>query len=187
MISVAYAAAEEHAAASGMPQFESSVFGHQIFWSVASFLLLLYLLKRFVLPAIEGVLDARSHKIKNDIEKAEEARSAAEKHYKEMQAQLASSRQLAAQTMEDTRLEASRYRELAIAELNEELARKRDAAVRDIEVAKHAALAEVQVAVADMVVLATEKLIAKSVDRSDADRMVRDSLAEITGSSINLH
>ncbi|MBF0453365.1 MAG: F0F1 ATP synthase subunit B [Magnetococcales bacterium] len=187
MISVAHAAAEEHAKSAGMPQFEPSMFEHQIVWSVISFLILLHLLKKHVLPAINDLLDARAKKIEEDLDSAKLARKQAEKSQTDLNNQLASARQMASETMDQARVDAARHREQAVEELNAELAKKKNAALLEIEAAKKKALAEVQATVVDLTMLATEKLIAKSVTKSSASSMVEEALKEIKGSDASLH
>ena len=55
-----------------MPQFEQvSVFGSLIFWSVISFAILFFMLKKFAFPPILAALDDREKKIRGDIEQSE--------------------------------------------------------------------------------------------------------------------
>lgn len=188
MIASAYAATAEHAAAgSGMPQFEPSVFQHQIVWSIASFLVLLYLLKKYVLPPIEKILDERGSKIRSDLEAAEKSRLEADKVRQDIQRQLASARRVAEQTVEEARLEAARYRELARESLTQELAKKKNVALEEIEAAKRAAVAELHDAVVDIAMLATEKLIAKSMTKNDVNKMVQEAVTAIQDNPGKIH
>ncbi len=74
-----------------------------------------------------------------------------------------------------------------MAELADELAKKRSAAVEEIEATKKKAMAEVQSVVVDVAMLATEKLIAKTVTKESASAMVDEALAEIENSKSSLH
>jgi F-type H+-transporting ATPase subunit b len=187
MISVAYAAAEEHAKSAGMPQFEPSMFEHQIVWSIISFVILLHLLRKHVLPAINDLLDARAKKIKEDLDNAQKARLEAEKVQVDLNNQLASARQMASDTVDQARADAAQHREQALEELTEELNKKKSAAVDEIETAKKKALAEVQSVVVDVAIMATEKLIAKTVTKTSANAMVEEALKEIKDSKTSLH
>ena len=61
-----------------MPQLEQTeVFGSLIFWSWISFLILLYLLKRFVYPPILEILESREQKITEAINDAEKLKAEA--------------------------------------------------------------------------------------------------------------
>ncbi|MBF0447631.1 MAG: F0F1 ATP synthase subunit B [Magnetococcales bacterium] len=186
MISVAHAAAEGHAESAGMPQFEPSFFEHQIVWSIVSFLILLYLLRKHVLPAINDLLDARSKRIEEDLDNAKQARKMAEKAQAELNNQLVTARKIAAESIEQARADAARQREQALAELSVELSEKKNAAVEEIETAKAKAMTEIQSVVVDLVMLATEKMIAKSVTKSAASAMVEEAMQEISAHK-NLH
>ncbi|MBF0147784.1 MAG: F0F1 ATP synthase subunit B [Magnetococcales bacterium] len=179
MIATAVAATAEHTASSGMPQFEPSVFGHQIFWSIASFFILLYLLKTHVLPAIEKVLDARGNKIRSDLENAEQSRRLAEKAAIDTQKQLNAARRMAEQTIEEARLESARYREMARESLSQELAKKKSVALAEIETAKQKAMTELHHVAVDIAMLATEKLIAKNMTKTETNKMVQEAIAAI--------
>lgn len=195
MITDAAAATGEHAAAagghaaagSGMPQFEPSMFQHEIFWSIASFVILVYLLRKHVLPPIEKILDARNEKIRTDLDAAEASRREAEKVSVEIQKQLNSARRQAEQTVEEARLEAARYRELARESLSQELAKKKTVALAEIETAKRSAIAELHHAAIDIAMLATEKLIAKSMTKTETGKMVQEAIAAIQESKTPIH
>ena len=187
MISDAYAATDGHAQASGLPQFDSSVFGSQIFWTIVSFFLLMYLLKRYVIPAINDILDSRGKKISDDLQGAEKARKDAEQVLANYREQLDRARQAAVTTVENARQEAVIYRENALAELNEELAKKKEFALEEIERARKKALVDVRQAAVEMAMLATEKLIVKSVGREEADAMVESALQQMERSKPTLH
>ena len=187
MISSAYAAAEEHAQSSGLPQFDSSVFGSQIFWTIVSFFILMYLLKRYVIPAINDILDSRGKKISDDLQNAEKARTEAERVLANYQAQLDRARQTAMTTLEEARMEAAAQWERAFTELNEQLAKKKASAVEEIERVRMKAMADIRQAAVEMAMLATEKLIAKSVGRKEADAMVESALKQIEKDRPGLH
>ncbi|MEO5331488.1 MAG: F0F1 ATP synthase subunit B [Magnetococcus sp. YQC-5] len=191
MFAEAYASAGApvgHAAAgSGLPQFEPSVFGSQIFWTVVSFILLLMLLKKHVLPTIATILDSRSKRIAEDLQKAEQARKESERLMNNYQGQIIAARHVAAETLEQAKQEASRQRDQAMVELNKELAKKRDAALIDIEQAKQRAMSEVHVAAVEISMLVAERLIAKSMDAVDANRMVQEAVSQLAEAQVRLH
>ena len=187
MISSAYAATEAHAQSSGLPQFDSSVFGSQIFWTITSFFILMYLFKRYVIPAIGDILDSREKKISDDLKNAEKTRLDAERVLASYQEQLDRARQMAMTTLEEARLEAAALREGAVAELNEQLAKKRVSALEEIERARTKAITEVRQAAVEMAMLATEKLIAKAVGREEADAMVESALQQMEEKRVSLH
>ncbi|MBF0189827.1 MAG: F0F1 ATP synthase subunit B [Magnetococcales bacterium] len=188
MIASAHASAGGAAASSGLPQFEPSVFGSQIFWTVVSFFLLMLLLKKYVLPAIINILDSRASRIADDLQKAEQARKEGERLLTNYQGQLVAARQMAAQTLEEARQEAIRYREQALEDLNKDLGKKKAAALVEIEQAKNRAMEEVRIAAVELSMLVAEKLIVKSMNVEDANRMVQEAVKQLgQGGETRLH
>ncbi|MBF0402055.1 MAG: F0F1 ATP synthase subunit B [Magnetococcales bacterium] len=187
MISSAYAATEGHAQSSGLPQFDSSVFASQIFWTVVSFMVLMYLLQRYVIPAINDILDSRGKKISEDLQNAEKARQEAERVLAGYREQVERARQMASATLEEARLEASAIREHALADLTEELAKKKASAVEEIERVRQRAMEEVRDAAVEIAMLATEKLIAKTVTKAKAEEMVKGAVDHLEQNKASLH
>ncbi|MBF0162383.1 MAG: F0F1 ATP synthase subunit B [Magnetococcales bacterium] len=158
-----------------------------MFWTVVSFLILMYLLRRYVMPAINDILDSRGKKISEDLQHAEKARHEAERLLAGYREQVERARQMTATTLEEARIEASAIRDHALEELTEELAKKRTAALEEIERARVNAMAEVREAAVEIAMLATEKLIAESVGRAKADEMVHAALGHLEQNKANLH
>lgn len=179
MIGTAYAAAAEHAG-SGLPQFQSSFFSSQIFWAFVSFATLLALLTKYVLPGINDVLDARSRQIENDLKEAEKNRTASEKVLKEQRKELAAAREMASKIADEARQDAIQSREEALSELEAELSRVKTSAFDEIEQAKRKAVSEVKNVAVDLTIQATEMLIAKSVTKVHANKMVDEAIREIS-------
>ncbi len=76
-----------------MPQFEQiSIFSSLIFWSIISFGIFLFLMKKYAFPPIFEILEAREKKISGDLQSAEDIKAAAEKLKKEFEEQLKAAR-----------------------------------------------------------------------------------------------
>lgn len=180
MIADAYATAAQHAATGGgMPQFNSSSFFSQGFWAVVSFLILVVLLKKYVVPAVNDVLNARIKQIEEDLGNAARMREEAQIELQKYHHELRTANENASRIVQEARQDASRQRDRMIQQLEEELTTKRTHALAEIEQAKQRVLAEVQGAVVEMVMLATQKLISRSVTHDDAHRMVDEAIQEV--------
>jgi F-type H+-transporting ATPase subunit b len=130
-------------------------------WTLVVFGLSLYVLGRFAFPRIQEALDRRQHAILKDArEQAEEIIARAEK---------------AAEVREGEAVaEAKRRRE----ELLEQ-------ARRDIEMETRRAIQEIRKEVADLTVLATEKVTRKTLTEEDQKRLVEEALAELDFSALS--
>lgn len=179
LVSVAIVAAGEVHASGGLPQFDSSKFSSQMFWTVASFVILMTLLKKFVIPAIGNVLDARGKSIEDDLSSAKNLRTEADKVLTEYRAKLNEAQAEAAKTVDSARLEALAVRDRAASDLDSELNKKKEGAMAEIEQAKRKALEEVKTMAADIAMLATEKLITKKVTKTDANKMVTEAITQL--------
>ncbi|MBF0612691.1 MAG: F0F1 ATP synthase subunit B [Magnetococcales bacterium] len=180
MIANAYATAAQHAAAGGgVPQFDSSSFASQGFWAVVSFVILVVLLKKYVVPAVTDVLDARSKQIEEDLASAARMREEAQMELQKYRHELKAANENAGRIIEEAKQDANRQRDRMIQQLEDELSTKRAAALAEIEQAKRQAMAEVQAAVVDMTIMATKKLISRTVTKADANRMVTEAIQEM--------
>lgn len=184
----AASSAEGHAqAASGLPQFDTSTFSSQTFWSIVSFLILVALLNKYVLPAIRHILDARGKSIQEDIDSAKQSRAEADKALAEYRQMISSARESAAQIMDETKREAMIYRETTLKSLEEEMDRRKTVAVEEIEQSKRAAMQEIAAHAVSIALLATEKLLAKSVTENEASRMVDEAIVQLERQKHSLH
>ncbi|MBF0623292.1 MAG: F0F1 ATP synthase subunit B [Magnetococcales bacterium] len=182
MISIAQAAvsAGEHAQSSGgLPQFDASTFSSQIFWTVVSFAVLLYLLKNYVIPPINDILDARGKEIAEDLEKAKKAREDSESTLAKYRQELAAARQEASRILDQARAESNRLTEAAKIDLEQDLAKRKSAALEEIEQAKRTAMNEIKSSAVEVAMEAAEKLIGKSVTKTDANKMVEQAIADL--------
>ena len=185
-IANAYASASEHASSSaGMPQFDSSTFSSQSFWAVVSFVILMTLMIKFVIPAIQDVLDSRGNKIANDLERADKAREEAEEMLAKYRRELADANKEAIKVVEGAKLSAARLSEKAVAAQAEELAKRKDSAIAEIEQLKRQAMAEITERSVEVAMMATEKLISKAVSKSEANKMVNDAIEQIKSQDLH--
>jgi F-type H+-transporting ATPase subunit b len=95
----------------------------EIILGLVAFLLLLFLLWKFVVPRFEAAYKERAEKIEGGIKKAEQAQADAEKALQQYTAQLAEARAESARIRDDARLEAEQIKEELRAQAQEEAAR----------------------------------------------------------------
>lgn len=158
-------------------EFLNIDFAHsQVFWTSLSFLMLLGLMAWKVTPVITSVLDERAERIRNDLDSAASLKKDAEQALATYEKQIKTARQEAADIVANARKESEDLVALRTSELNAELKRKSDEAAAHIETAKNTAVEELKAQVAEMAVLATEKLIGEQVDASKASKLTDEAL-----------
>lgn len=174
----------------GTPAASSSSFLVQpgiglMLWVLVVFGISMWLLAKFVFPRISEALEKRQKAIEESIDSAQRTREEAEKLLAEYRERLHEARsqsdeivQRARQTAETHEREAKEHgRQIAV----EASAR----AARDIEAATARALGELREEVANLTVLATEKVTRKVLDGSDQKRLVEEALGELDFSGIS--
>ena len=153
-------------------------------WALLAFGITLVLLNKLAFPRIAEALDRRRRAIEESIEAANQAKREADELLEEYRARLREAREQADDIVvrarkagenmaEETKAQASKQREELLA-----------AARRDIEHETRRALDELRKEVADLTVLATEKITRKSLTQEDHRRLIEEALAEVDFSEI---
>jgi|SRR5579863_6536963 len=154
-------------------------------WTIVVFAISLAILRKYVFPLIAKALDVRAQKIEGDIDAAEKLRTEADQilaeyreRLKEARAQSEDIVQRARQTAESHESEGKERGKVLVAEA----AKK---AEREIEVATKRALDDIRREVADLTIMATEKVTRKALTDADQKRLVEEALGELDFSSIS--
>lgn len=163
-----------------MPQLEqTSVFTSLIFWSWVSFLVLLYLLKRYVYPPLLDILEAREKKISGEIQEAGKLKEEAQKIKEEFESDLKSAHERANTIVQMSEQEAKKIQEKTLAETEMKVKQLQSEAEQDIQMSRHKLLGEVRNYTAALTIASTEKLLNKVIQDKDKERMVEESIDEI--------
>jgi F-type H+-transporting ATPase subunit b len=156
-----------------------------IFWEIITFAILLFLLYRYVYPPIRDQIQRRQSEIELAIDEAQKTRSEARELLAEYRRQIDEARGEARQILDEARKQGEAARERAKREAREEGERIIQRAREEIERERDAALRELRREVADMVIVATERVIGHELDREEHERLISDALdsleAEVAG------
>ncbi|HEX2096288.1 MAG TPA: F0F1 ATP synthase subunit B [Solirubrobacterales bacterium] len=154
-------------------------------WTLVLFLATMFVLSKLAFPKIQEALDRRAKAIAESIEAAERQRHESDELLEEYRARLAEAREQA----DDIMARARRAAETAEAEAAAAGKEKREelvaAAKRDIEAETRRSLQQIRTEVADLTVLATEKVTRKSLSAEDQRRLVEEALSEVDFSSLS--
>ena len=145
-----------------------------------SFLLLIFLVKKYAWGNITSVLDERAEKISSDIDGAEEARKKAEELASKREAELAGSRTEAKTIIENAKETAEKSKADILAEAKLEAGRLKEKANQEIAQNKAEALQSVKGDVADLTISLAEKIISKNLD-SQAHKELIDQYIDQLG------
>jgi F-type H+-transporting ATPase subunit b len=154
-------------------------------WTLVLFLFTMWVLSKLAFPKIQEALDKRARTIAESIEAAERQRKESDELLEEYRARLAEAREQA----DDIMLRARKAAETAEAEAAAAGKEKReelvDQAKRDIEAETRRSLQQIRKEVADLTVLATEKVTRKSLTADDQRRLVEEALSEVDFTSLS--
>jgi F-type H+-transporting ATPase subunit b len=154
-------------------------------WTLILFLITMWVLNKVAFPRIAEALDKRANAIRESIEAAERQREEADKLLEEYRHRLTEAREQA----DDIVARARKAAETAKAEATAEGKDKREelvaAARRDIEAETRRSLERIRKEVADLTVLATEKLTRKTLTDDDHRQLVEDALKEVDFSALS--
>jgi F-type H+-transporting ATPase subunit b len=154
-------------------------------WTIVVFLISLFVLRRGVFPLIGEALDKRAKTIDGDIDAAAELRQEADKLLGEYRERLKEARAQSEEIVQRARQTADSHEHEARDRGQEILAEAARRAEREIEAATKRALDDIRREVADLTILATEKVTKKTLDDADQRRLVEEALSELDFSSIS--
>jgi F-type H+-transporting ATPase subunit b len=148
-------------------------------WTVLAFLVAFFVLRKWAWPAITEALDKRQRAIEESIDAAEHTKQEADRLLAEYRERLGEARAQAEEIVARARKagEATQHESLEKARLQREELMEQTR--RDIEAETRRAIAEIRSEVADLTVMATEKVTRKTLDEGDQRRLVEEALSEL--------
>lgn len=154
-------------------------------WTIVVFLISLFILRKWVFPLIGEALDKRAKTIEGDIDAAAELRHDADKVLEEYRERLKEARAQSDEIVQRARAAAETHEQEGRERAQEILAEAAKRAERDIEAATKRALDDIRREVADLTIMATEKVVRKTLDDADQRRLVEQALSEIDFSGLS--
>jgi F-type H+-transporting ATPase subunit b len=148
-------------------------------WVLVVFLVSFLVLRRYVFPAIGQALDRRAAAINAEIEAADELREEADKMLADYRERLNEARgqadEIITRAQKAAEVHEREAREAAAAKREEMLEQTR----RDIEAETRKSIQQIRREVADLTVMATEKVTRKTLTSDDQRRLVEDAISEL--------
>ncbi len=147
-------------------------------WHTVNFIVLIFLISRFLYKPIVGLLDERRERIRESLEAAERARAEAERSDRERENLLAETRREIQEMLTNAQQMAARIQDDARTQATEDARRIVEAAQREAEAERATAMADLRREVAGLAVLAAERVIGQSMNDKAHRKLVDDFLAE---------
>jgi F-type H+-transporting ATPase subunit b len=148
-------------------------------WTVVTFLIVLWVLRRFAFSRIQGLIDQRRDRIREALDEADKARSEA----RELREQVAREREQAKadreQILDESRRQAQRQLEQAREQADADLKMRLEKNREELE-AENARLREqIRRDVVELTLLASEKVTGKVLDADDQRRLIDETIEEV--------
>ena len=153
-------------------------------WTLIAFGATVYILNKLAFPRIAEALDKRRKAIEESIDSAEHTKREADELLEEYRARLKEAREQAEDIVVRARKAADALQDeskQAAVKQREELL---DATRRDIEAETRRALDEIRKEVANLTVMATEKVTRKSLTPDDHRQLIEEALQEVDFSTL---
>jgi F-type H+-transporting ATPase subunit b len=153
-------------------------------WTLIAFGITFLILQRLAFPRIAEALERRRRAIEESVDAAERTRKEADELLAEYRERLREAREQAEDIVARSRKAADRFQEESKADAKREREELLETTRRDIQAETRRALAEIRKEVANLTVLATEKVTRKTLDDQDHRRLVEEALSEVDFSAL---
>jgi F-type H+-transporting ATPase subunit b len=153
-------------------------------WTLLAFGATLYILNKVAFPRIAEALDKRRKAIEDSIEHAEQAKREADELLEEYRARLREAREQADDIVVRARKAADSLADESKAQAVQQREELLAATRRDIDAEPRRALEEIRKEVANLTVIATEKVTRKSLTPDDHRRLIEEALGEVDFSTL---
>jgi F-type H+-transporting ATPase subunit b len=147
-------------------------------WTLLAFGVTLLILRKLAFPRIQAALEKRSRAIAESIDAAERTRTEADQILNEYRERLREAREQADEIVARARKAADKTQDEARITAKDTREEMLQDARRDIEQETRRAIGQIRREVADLTVLATEKVARKTLNDEDHKRLIDDALQE---------
>lgn len=177
-VEAVHAAAAEHGEKAGvLPTVSQGIM--PMIMTILVFVVVLVILSIAVWPKINAGLKEREEKIRSEIAAAEMARSQAKDALEQYSKSLADARAEAQKMIDSTKAAQSALAAELRAKADVELSALRDRAMKDIDAARKAAVAEIYNQTATLASNVAAKILKREINAGDQHRLVEESLGEM--------
>ena len=152
---------------------------YQIIATICNTIILFLILRWKLFTPIKEFVDNRTKEIEDSITQAEKMKKDAGEILESYQSKIAEAQIHGREIIEDARKNAQKRADDIIQSANDESSKIKEKAYKDIEMKKEKAIRSIKGEVADMAILAAEKLINKSIDEQSGKNLIDEVINEI--------
>ena len=148
-------------------------------WTLITFALTLFVLRRFAFGAIQKAIDERRERIRQAVEEADRARAEARNLLEEHRKLIAQARSDAEEILTNARRVSEAERARVKEETEADRQRRLEETRRQIEAETRRALEQIRAEVVDLSLLAASKVTRKALDEEDHRRLIEEAVGEL--------
>jgi F-type H+-transporting ATPase subunit b len=148
-------------------------------WTIVCFLITLYVLKRYAFGPIQKLIDERRQRIRESLDEADHARSEARKLLEEHRKLIGQAKSEAEEILAETRKVAEVNERRMREETEADRQRRIEETRRQVEAETRRALEQIRAEVADLSLIAAEKVTRQSFADEDHRRLIEEAVGEL--------
>jgi F-type H+-transporting ATPase subunit b len=148
-------------------------------WTIVCFLISLYVLKRYAFGPIQKLIDERRDRIRQSLEEADNARAEARSLLEEHRKLIAQAKGEAEEILAETRRVADANQRRMREETEADRQRRIEETRRQVEAETRRALEQIRAEVADLSLIAAEKVTRQSFADEDHRRLIEEAVGDL--------
>jgi F-type H+-transporting ATPase subunit b len=148
-------------------------------WTILTFLLVLFILRRVAFSRIQALIDQRRERIRDALDAADKAREEARELRELTAREREEARAERERILEETRRQAQQQYERARREADEDLKRRLEENQRTLEAENRKFREQIRRDVVELTLLAAEKVTGKTLDADDQRRLIDETIDEV--------
>jgi F-type H+-transporting ATPase subunit b len=153
-------------------------------WTLICFAITFFVLYKFAFGPIQQIIDQRRERIRQSLQEADNARDEARRLLEEHRTLMGEARGQAEEILAEARRVGEAQRERVRHEIEEDRQRRMEETRRQIEAETQRALGEIRREVADLALVAAERVTAGALDPSAHRKLIDDAIKELDFSKL---
>jgi F-type H+-transporting ATPase subunit b len=148
-------------------------------WTIVTFAIVLYVLRRFAFGRIQALIDERRERIRGALDEADKARSEARELRELVKKEREEAKLEREQILVETRRQAQSLFEQARKQADEDLREWLEKNLEEIEAENRRLREQIRRDVVELTLLAAEKVTRKTLDAEDQRRLIEETIQEV--------
>ena len=152
---------------------------NELIYGGLAFFILLGLMWKLAYPGVKKGMEARTQRIRDNLDEAEKTKADAQRVLEEYQRQLADARDESSRIIEEARQTAEQMRRDLVSRAEAEAAELRQRSQEEIQAAQQRAMGDLRRQVSGLAIDLAEKVVEKSLDRETNEALIESFLDQV--------